>query len=66
MVLIYPLVSYQDDFWIYDNYDEEEKNFKKEIEDKKAELLKKVKGNKKIFNFNMVSDCYYPLVKDFV
>ena len=36
MLLIYPLLSYKDDFFIQDHFDEEEKKFKKEIEAEKA------------------------------
>lgn len=37
MVLIYPLISYKDEIFINDHVDEETKNFKKEIEEKKAQ-----------------------------
>ena len=36
MLLIYPLLSYKDDFFIQDHFDEEERKFKKEIEAERA------------------------------
>ena len=36
MVLIYPLLSYKDEIFIENHYEEEERKFKKEIEEKKA------------------------------
>lgn len=32
LLLIYPLISYKDDFFIQEHFDEEERKFKKEIE----------------------------------
>ena len=36
MVLIYPLISYKDEIFIKDHYEEESKKFEKEIEETKA------------------------------
>ena len=50
LVLIYPLVSYKQQYYIEDNLEEEEKKLIKEIEAKKKELnIKEEEAKKLIF-----------------
>ena len=47
LLLIYPLVPHKWEFWIEDNFAEEEKEFRKLLDSKKAEALEAAGGDKK-------------------
>jgi len=68
MTLIYPLISYEAEFYIEDHWEAEEKKLKKEIEKKKAEALEKAFGIVKKMDFVVERDCYIPRieVRDYV
>ena len=66
MVLIYPLVPHRIEYFIKNNFDEEFKKLKKEIEDVKAAKLAEVGGDKKKLDFDLQRDIYFKDVKDFM
>ena len=66
MVLIYPLVPHRIEYFIKNNYDEEFKKLKKEIEDVKAAKLAEVGGDKKKLDFDLQRDIYLKDIKDFM
>ena len=64
--LIYPLVTYEHEQFIEENFEFEERKLKLEIEKKKQEALDAVGGDKKKLDFDMKRDCFIPDVKEFV
>lgn len=66
LLLIYPLIPYKWQFYIEENFNEEEKMFKKEIEQKKQELLEAAGGDKKKMDFDIKRDCFEENCLDFV
>lgn len=67
LVLIYPLVKYEHQYFIEDQFPIEEKALKLEIETKRQEAQAKAEadGQKKV-DFNLKRDCYEENVKSFV
>jgi len=65
-ILIYPLVDYKTELWIQDNYEQEEKLFQKEIEEKKKQALEKVNNEKKKLDFDPKRDVYEQNVPKYV
>ena len=64
-MLIYPLISYKQEFFLTDHYDEEVKAFKAEIETKKKaeEKLAADEGRKP--DFDQARDCYDEKAKEY-
>ena len=50
LLLIYPLVPHKWEFWIEDNFEAEEKEFRKLLDSKKGEALEAAGGDKKKMN----------------
>ena len=65
-ILIYPLLNYKDEFWLKENFDQEDKQFKAEIDQKKKDALEQVDNDKKKLDFDQKRDCYIDNVQDFV
>lgn len=65
LTLIYPLIPYKLDFFIEENYENEEKLLNNEIENKKKEALEAAGGDAKKMDFDLQRDCYLPDVKKF-
>ena len=61
LVLIYPLISYKQQFFIEENFEEEEKKLIKEIEAKKKELSIKEEEAKKLIFVENVRDYTFEL-----
>lgn len=66
MVLIYPLITHRIEFFMKSNFDEEEKKFKKEIDETKAAKLAEVGGDKKKLDFDVYRDVYLKDCKNFM
>lgn len=47
LVLIYPLIKHKLEFFLEENYNQEEKDLLKQIDEKKEEILQSVDGDKK-------------------
>ena len=58
LILIYPLITYEKEFWLQDNYADELAEFKEEIEIKKHEALDRAGGNLKKLVFDMKKECF--------
>ena len=66
MVLIYPIVPHRIEFFIKSNFEYEEKNLRKEIEDNKAAKLAEVGGDKKKLDFDVYRDVYAKDCKNYM
>ena len=66
MVLIYPLIPHRIEYFIKSNFELEEKQLKKEIEEMRAAKLAEVGGEKKKLDFDVYRDVYAKDVKNFM
>ena len=66
LILIYPMLTYQQEFWLEENFDKEEKLFLEEVAEKKKEAQRIADETKKKLEFNQKRDCYQPKVKPYV
>ena len=58
LILIYPLITYQQEFWLEENFPAEEKAFLDEMAEKRKEAQKQADENNKKLDFNQKRDCY--------
>ena len=64
--LIYPLISYEQEIFLEETYEFEEKMLKKQIENAKQLALELAGGNPKKMKFDIYEECYKKGVHDFV
>ena len=58
LVLIYPKVSYENEFKLEELFQKHEKILRAEIEQKKKEALNKAEGDRRKMNFDLMRDVY--------
>lgn len=66
LILIYPLVSYEKEFYIEEHFEVEMKALKEEIEEKRIAALDAVNGDKKKIDPNYKQLCFAPDVPQYV
>ena len=66
LVLLYPLISYEQEFFVEVNFPIENKRFKKEIEEKRKEAQELASETNSKVDFNAKRDCYEPNCEKFV
>lgn len=66
LILIYPLVSYEKEFYIEEHFEVEMKALKEEIEEKRIAALDAVNGDKKKIDPNYKQLCFVPDVPQYV
>ena len=63
--LVYPILTYEQEFFIQDHYDNEFKAFRDEINRKRKQMQDQAFKDKKKLEFDEKQECYLPDVKDF-
>ena len=66
MLLIYPLISYKNEFFINENFEEEEKLFRIEIDQKRDNAIDAAGKEKKKINFDVKKECYIESVPNYM